>query len=205
MAATLTTRAKNAAKKPARKKAAAKPAPKAEVSDSAVLKATGKPLEHWFKVLDRAAKARGEHSHKAAAEHLHAQHAMHEWWCQMVTVLYERARGLRDKHQRPDGYSVSVSRTIAVPVSSLYAAWSGTKKWLEAEPFTIRKATKDKSLRITWSDATSVEVMLYAKGAGKSQVTVQHSKLKSAAAGEKMKKFWGAALDGLRAELEGAS
>ena len=204
MAATLTKRAKPAAKKPARKKAA-KAAPKPEVSDSAVLKATGKPVEHWFKVLDRFAKSRGEHSHTAAAEHLHTQHAMPEWWCQMVTVLYERARGHRNKHQRPDGYSVSVSRTIAVPVSSLYAAWSGTKKWLEAEPFTIRKATKNKSLRITWSDATSVEVMFYAKGPGKSQVTVQHSKLKSAAAGEKMKKFWGVALEGLRAELKGAS
>jgi hypothetical protein len=203
MAATLTTRAKNAAKKPARKKAAAKPAPKAEVSDSAVLKATGKPLEHWFKVLDRAAKARGEHSHKAAAEHLHAQHAMPEWWCQMVTVLYERAHGLRDKHQRPDGYSVSASRTLNVAVPRLYAAWDGAKKWLDAEPYTVRRATENKSLRITWADGTNVEVMFYAKGAAKSQVTVQHSKLKSAAAGQRMKKFWGGALDGLKAELEG--
>ncbi len=202
MAATLNKRAKPAAKKPARKKAA-KAAPKPEVSDSAVLKATGKPVEHWFKVLDRFAKSRGEHSHKAAAEHLHTQHAMPEWWCQMVTVLYERARGHRDKHQRPDGYSVSSSRTINVTLPRLYAAWGGEKKWLEAEPYTVRKAAENKSLRITWADGTNVEVMFYAKGAAKSQVTVQHSRLKSAAAGERMKKFWGAALDGLKAELEG--
>jgi uncharacterized protein YndB with AHSA1/START domain len=99
---------------------------------------------------------------------------------------------------------VSASRTIAAPVSRVYAAWLGAKKWLDAEPYTVRKATEDKSLRITWADGTNVEVMFYPKGAGRSQVTVQHGKLKTAAAGERMKKFWGGALDGLRAEFEGA-
>ena len=43
---------------------------------------------------------------------------------------------------------------------------------------TIRKATPKKSLRVTWGDGrTSLNVSFQAKGAGKSQVVVQHVKL----------------------------
>jgi hypothetical protein len=121
----------------------------------------------------------------------------------MVTVLYERDRGHRAKHQRPDGYSISASRTVAVPLPRLYQAWGDKQagQWLKSEPFTVRKATKDRSMRITWPDGTNLEVMFYPKGAGKSQVTVQHSKLKSAAAGEKLKKYWAGALDTLVSTL----
>jgi hypothetical protein len=119
MAATLKKRAKTAAKastgkagvkkragkKPVKAGAggAKKPERKTEISDGAVEKATGKAVEHWYGVLDRFARSRGGHAHKDAAEHLHVQHGVPEWWCQMVTVLYERVRGHRDKHQRPDG------------------------------------------------------------------------------------------------------
>lgn len=199
--ATLTKHAKAAPRKATRKAAPTRRS--TGVSDAAVVKATGKPLAHWFTVLDRFAA--GGFVHKDAAAHLHADHALPKWWCQMVTVQYELARGLRARHQRPDGYSVSVSRTVGVPLPRLYAAWKGTAAKLPAEPFTVRSAAKDKCIRLTWADGTSVEVMFYPKGEAKSQVSVQHSKLKSAAAGEKMKRFWAAALDGLRGRLEGAA
>jgi hypothetical protein len=44
------------------------------------------------------------------------------WWQQMITVSYEMTREMRQKHQRPAGYEISVSRAIDVPVSSLYMA-----------------------------------------------------------------------------------
>jgi hypothetical protein len=174
------------------------------ISDASVEKATGKPSDHWFKALDAFAKKQGGHDHKAAAIHLHEQLGVPEWWCQMVTVLYERERGHRIKHERPDGFSVSVSRTVGVPIRELYKAWSGRvrAKWLDEE-FTVRKATEDKSIRITWNDGTNVEVMFYPKGDTKAQVTVQHSKLKTAAAGAKVKKAWAGRLDALKALLEG--
>ena len=42
---------------------------------------------------------------------------------------------------------------------------------------TVRKATLDKSIRVTWNDGrSSVEVYFWIKGTDKSQVAVQHSK-----------------------------
>lgn len=29
---------------------------------------------------------------------------MSDWWCQMVAVAYERARGLRENHEKPGGW-----------------------------------------------------------------------------------------------------
>lgn len=176
------------------------------ISDPAVTKATGKGWDHWFKVLDRFDVKKNGHA--AAARHLHGKHGAGDWWSQMVVVQYERARGLRAKHQKPDGFEISGARTIAAPVAVVYKAWQGKArgKWLKDPGFTVRTAAANKSMRITWVDGKSnVEVMFYDKGkpgAPKCQVTVQHGKLPSVAAGARMKKYWGAALDRLREVLE---
>ena len=114
-------------------------------------------------------------------------------------------RGLREKHERPEGYSVSASKTIAARASALFKAWNDSKiryKWL-ADPITIRKATPGKSLRLTWSDGkSSISVNLYAKGEGKSQVTVQHEKIANAKEAAKLKKFWGEKVEKLKELVE---
>ena len=113
--------------------------------------------------------------------------------------------GLRQVHEKPEGYEISVSRTIEAPVSKAFKAWTDEKsrqKWLSAK-LTIRKATTNKSLRITWEGGpTSVTAAFVRKGAGKCQVVAQHSKLTNARAAAKMKNFWGEALDRLKASLE---
>jgi uncharacterized protein YndB with AHSA1/START domain len=125
---------------------------------------------------------------------------------QMVTVGYEQARGLREKHEKTDGFAVSASRVVGVPLARLYAAWerdAERKRWLPGEDIVIRKANLNKSMRITWSDGrTSLSLNFYARGDTRSQVTVQHEKLPSAAAAKKMKKYWAAAMDRLREFLE---
>jgi hypothetical protein len=70
-------------------------------------------------------------------------------------------------------------------------------------PLVVRKATCNKSMRITWCDKkTSIEANFYAKGNAKTQVTVQHSKLLDAKRGEQMKKYWGKTLNRLKKSLE---
>lgn len=174
------------------------------ISDDAVRKATGKSWEQWLAILDAFDVKRN--GHKPAAAFLHAEHQVGDWWSQMVVVGYEQARGLRDKHQRPDGYSVSGSRVIAAPLKRLYAAWKDPRtraRWLADPGFVVRRASPDKSLRITWvDDVTSVEVNFHAKDAGRSQVAVEHRKLASAAAARKMKAYWAKQLDRLRGLLE---
>jgi uncharacterized protein YndB with AHSA1/START domain len=177
----------------------------AGMGDDAVREATGKSWEEWFRKLDRAGAKEMEHA--AIARHLSEEENVPDWWCQMVTVGYEQARGLRQKHQRPDGFSVSASRTLAVPIERAFDAFADAKtrkRWLSDTGFTVRRATRPKSLRITWVDGvTNVDVNLYAKDDGRSQVSVQHSKLPDADAAARMKAYWGEALDRLREKLAG--
>lgn len=173
------------------------------ISDTAVQAKTGKTWAEWFAVLDKAGAARLDHKGIVA---ILARLGVDGWWCQMVTVGYEQERGLRERHQKADGYAVSASKTIGVPVERLFAAWHDAKlrkRWLK-EAITIRKATAPKSLRITWADcATSVEVNLYPKAEAKCQVAVQHSKLADPGAAVKMKAFWGEKLEQLKSAIDG--
>lgn len=118
-----------------------------------------------------------------------------------------RARGLRERHQKPEGYEISVSRTIAAPVTLLFKSWEDEKvrrRWLPESPIVIRKATANKTLRITWADQkTSLEVRFYAKDNAKTQVVVQHSKLADAKAAAHMKSYWASSLDRLQESVKG--
>ncbi len=176
---------------------------KPRMSDEAVEAKTGKSWSRWFKHLDAAGAKKM--SHQDIVAHLRDKHDVRPWWTQMVAVTYEQARGLREVHEKPSGYEISVSRTIAVPIGKAYKAWTDEKtrkKWLPAN-LTIRKATTNKYLHITWEDdQTSVSVGFIPKSADKSQVASQHSKLPNAKAAAKMKKFWGEALNRLQELLE---
>jgi len=172
-------------------------------SDEAVESKTGKTWSQWFKTLDAAGAKKM--THQEIAGHLSAKEGVGPWWTQMVAVTYEQARGLRDKHQKPAGYEISVSRTVAAPVGKAFTAWTDDqtrRKWLPSK-LTIRKATANKSLRVTWADGkTSLAVAFLSKGAGKSQIVAQHSKLPDAKSAAKMKKFWSEALDRMKSLLE---
>jgi len=174
------------------------------MSDIAVKAKTGKNWKDWFAVLDKAGASKM--SHQEIVKHQSEKHDVGPWWQQMVTVTYEQGRGLRDKHQRPGGYQISVSRTVNVPLAKLYKSFANAKSrasWLAENGLVVRTATTDKSMRVTWVDSkTSLEIGFYPKGAGKSQVVVQHSKLPDAKSSARMKTYWGDALDRLRASLE---
>jgi uncharacterized protein YndB with AHSA1/START domain len=176
---------------------------KPRMSDEAVESKTGKTWSRWFKHLDAAGGKKMTHQEIAA--HLSDKHNVRPWWTQMIAVTYEQARGLREVHEKPEGYEISVSRTIAAPIGKAYKAWvdeKTRKKWLPSN-LTIRKATTNKTLRITWEDGkTSVAAAFTAKGDGKTQVVAQHSKLSDAKAAAKMKKFWAEAFDRLKKSIE---
>lgn len=173
------------------------------VSDDAIRAKTGRGWEEWFALLD--ADGARERPHAEIAE-LAARHGAEPWWRQAVAVSYERARGLRAKHQTASGYQVSASRTVGAPLARLWAAWTDgrtRRRWLPDTTFTVRKATSEKSLRITWSDGSSLDVLFLAKGPGRSQVSVDHRKLADAEAVERMRAFWRERLTRLQELLEG--
>src|SRR5437667_79186 len=99
---------------------------------------------------------------------------------------------------------VTKSKTFAASVSRLYRAWSDAgarARWLPAVDLTVRTATRDKSMRITWPDMTSVQVGFAARSGAKSQVQVQHAKLPDRQASTRMKQFWAERLGALEAVL----
>lgn len=167
------------------------------VSSDAVRAKTGKGWSEWLEVLD-AENARTL-THKQIAQLLSDKYQVPGWWCQMVAVGYEQARGLRAVHQKADGYSVSASKTLNAPLRALYHACADEtirSKWLVRRRYSVSKATPNKSVRIAWGKAgeTRVDFNLYSAGKYKSRIAVQHDKLTSAGDVDKMKTYWRGAL-----------
>lgn len=186
-------------------KTSAKTEKSAGIGDAAVQKATGKTWPEWFAILDKAGAQQLDH--KGIVAYLSEKYNVGPWWRQMVTVEYERARGLREKYEKAGGFSASRSKTIVVSLDKLYNAWRDARqraRWLQENGIVIRTATENKSMRITWTDGkTSVSVYFNSKGDGKSQVTVEHEKLANATEAKRMQDFWSEKLEKLKEVLEG--
>jgi uncharacterized protein YndB with AHSA1/START domain len=169
----------------------------AGMSDDAVRKATGRTWPEWVKMLD-AVQSR-EKSHRDIARYV-ASLGTPSWWTQMVTVGYERIRGLRQQRQQRDGtYEASKSRTFPVAVEVLYRAFSEARlrrKWLETE-VSVKSSAVNKRMRLDWGDGTTVQVAFTAKGEAKSTVAVQHEKLADRDAVDGAKTKWAERFDRL--------
>ena len=169
----------------------------AGMSDAAVKKQTGRDWRAWVRELDGVDAA--QKPHREIARYV-SSIGTPDWWSQMVTVGYERIRGLRARGQRRDGgYEANKSRTFAVPVSKLFDAFTKPRsrgRWLPGVE--VRSETPLKRVRLRMKDGTVVEAGFMAKGDGKSAVAIQHSKLPDAPAAARMKTWWGERFDALR-------
>jgi hypothetical protein len=164
----------------------------AGMSDDAIKARTGCTWERWVYALDR--KKASTWSHREIADYVRKTYKVPDWWTQTVTVGYERIKGLRTIGQRRNGsFEANKSRTFAAPVSRVYRAFHDPKlraRWLPDVELEVRTARRDKSLRITWPDGSSVEALFSGRGAGKSQLAIAHRKLKAQSASTEMKAFW---------------
>jgi hypothetical protein len=193
------------------KPAAAAPAPATDYAklggkSDATLKAnTGCNWERWVKALDYA-KAYAW-PHREIAKYVQEKYRVPGWWAQTVTVGYERIKGLRAIGQRWYGsFETNKSKTFAVPIGRLYSAWSDARSralWLPAVALTVRTATRNKSMRITWPDRTLVVVGFTRRGPTKSQVALQHGKLPDQPTATRLKAYWTERLAELAAILPG--
>jgi len=169
------------------------------VSDKAVKEATGRDWKRWVKELDAIDAT--SMPHREIAAYIHDKWEISVWWAQTVTVGYERIRGQREIGQRRSGaYEANKSKTLPVPITKLYGAFSVARTrdgWLPGVEMTVRKATPDKSMRIAWEGGTSVEVYFTSKGESKSQVAIQHRNLATKSEAAKMKDFWSERLGAL--------
>ena len=177
----------------------------AGMSDEALKAQTGCTWERWVRALDRV-KAH-QWPHREIARYVREKYQTNSWWSQTVTVGYERIRGLRERGQRRSGhYEFTKSRTMPVPLGKLYRAFSQSRlrsQWLPEVTLTVRTATPNKYLRITWEDGSSVQVGFVSRARSKAQVAVQHEKLPSKEAADRMKRYWTERLEALATLLSG--
>jgi hypothetical protein len=171
-----------------------------EMSDLAVIAKTGKTWAQWFDVLDKAGARRLDH--KAIARLLGEKFRVGPWWRRMVTAEYERARGLR--HETAPGFSVSISKTMAVEVSRLFTATTGAhlrRKWFPKGALKVSSQTENKHFRAAWNGQARLEINFYARPGGKAQVVVQVNRLAQQADVEHERSMWKKALVKLEAQL----
>ena len=180
--------------------------PALATSDEAIRRRTGRGWEEWFDLLDDWGAA--ERSHREIARWVAEQQGVVPlaWNAQAVAGSYERARGLRAVGEHPDGFTITASKTVAVPVDRLYEAFvdeSLRGRWLPDGELRERTALKPKSVRFDWGDGeTRVNVFFTAKGEAKSAAALQHVRLADAGEAERMKAFWRDRVAAMKEELE---
>src|SRR4249919_1859095 len=115
------------------------------ITDKVVLLQTGKTMMEWFAVLDK----------KGADKMLHTDifmltgkikglNKLNEWNRNLFTTSYGWHKGLRERGEKQDGFEISVSKTVNVPLNELYNAFvndTQRKKWLK-EKIIFRKTTE---------------------------------------------------------------
>lgn len=168
---------------------------------------TGRTWKQWVRELDRIGALSMEH--RDIARRVHDDYGVPGWWSQTVTVGYERIRGLREKGQRRDTgtFDANKSRTFAVPVARLYRAFAHKptrERWLPDVAFVVRTKIANKSMRVTWTDGTSVHLYFTATSSKKTQLAIQHTGLPDRKEVAARKEYWKERLDALRAVLDAA-
>jgi hypothetical protein len=168
--------------------------PPLPTSDASIRDRTGRGWEEWFDVLDEWGAADKSHREIArwVAEQLGVEPLV--WNAQAITGSYERARLGRAIGEHPDGFRASASKTVAVPVESLYDAFVQPRRrtrWMPDGELRKRTATKPLRARFDWGDdGQRVHVTFAAKGVAKSTVTLSHERLPDAAERDRMKAYW---------------
>jgi uncharacterized protein YndB with AHSA1/START domain len=173
-------------------------------SDEALAARTGRTWDAWFALLEAWGAA--DRPHPEIARWLIAEHGVDGWWAQEVTVGYEMAIGRRRPGERPDGFAVSASKTVAAPVERLFAAFvdEGLRaRWLPGVSLRLRTATPHRTARFDWEDGSSrLAIGFTARDQARSSVALQHERLPDAETAERLRAFWREHLQGLQRLLE---
>lgn len=182
-----------------------------EVSEEAMVKASGHGREHWYPILDEMSKQYEKRSDLTKSFHEAYADSVSAWWCQMITVQWERDRGKRVLNESCTGsFQVSASKTMVGDAEFVWAKLL-TSPWLENADFSegaefesgsaravVRAARPDKMLRIWWYDHADnhksvIEVSLWPSGE-KTSLRFRHHELPLESDVESMRARWKEAL-----------
>jgi uncharacterized protein YndB with AHSA1/START domain len=172
----------------------------AGVADPSLVEKTGKTWRQWVAVLDEIGAT--EMSHRDIARWLKDDAGLGSWWCQTVTVGYERIRGLRAVGQRRDGtYTASKNRTLPFPGNMVRRAIEDPElraSWLPESEVAPRGSGRSKDFRFACPDGSRGVLAVTPKGDARAVVAVGHEKLPSAEEVRRRKAFWEQHFEALR-------
>ncbi|MBA3234998.1 MAG: SRPBCC domain-containing protein [Chloroflexi bacterium] len=121
-------------------------------------------------------------------------------------MSYERARGLRARHQMTSGFAIAVTRTVDVRADRLLASFTEAeirRRWLPDATLERRPTKAANTARFDWSEPTSrLVVTVTPKGPGRTTVTLQHERLPDGESADRLKAEWRQRLDALKSMLE---
>lgn len=180
--------------------------PRLKTSDENIRRRTGRGWEEWFAILDEWGAT--DRPHREIARWLAEQQGAVPlaWNVQAIVGGYELTRGLREVGEKEDGFAITASRTVAVPVERLFDAFvdpSVRERWLPDADLSERTATRAKSIRFDWGDsATRVNVTFLVRDEAKSTVALEHRRLSNAGEAARLKAYWRERLVALKGLLE---
>jgi hypothetical protein len=178
--------------------------PSLSVSEEVIRERTGRGWEEWFDLLDDVGAP--DRPRAELLEWARGEHGLDDWSAQAVTINYQRARGLRAVGEHEDGFTITASKTVAVPVERLFEAFVDESKrasWLPDGRLSERTVIRPRSARFDWGDgATRVNVAFVDRGDSKSTAALSHERLPDAEEAERMKSYWRERVATLKEVLE---
>ncbi len=193
---------------------------RAEISDDAVRKATGKSWSQWFHILDSLEAARKEHKEIVALLRAEGTVQSH-WWMQTIAVEYEKARGLRKTGEtKQAGYQMGVQRGIPLSPAETWelllsppglALWLGRLEELplvKSHPYRtgegtggeVRAFSSGKQIRLTWHPpflkrSSTLQLRFEPAADHRCTLRVHQENLSSEEEREGMKRHWSEVLE----------
>ncbi len=172
-----------------------------EMSDEALVEATGRTHDEWADIID--ARWGDDYDHPTVARELEQQFdRVNGWWAQTITVGYERITGRRLPYQRSDGlFACSKSKTVAVDADVLRKMLLSDEHRADLFPdheTELRSKPTTKALRLAIGPEGAVAIFgLDDLGRGRTKVAVQHEKLPTYDSVEEWRFYWSEWLDAI--------
>ncbi len=170
----------------------------ATMSDEAIQAATGRTRGQWVELLDSLGARTLSHAEiakKLSADGLIAS----GWWCQTVTVEYERAIGRRAEGEKAAGeFAASASRSFpAADLDGALEKWTGLADSRSdfdgvapAGPSETSASDKWRYWRVNLDDGSKIVAAIHTRKPGQATLAISHERLPDADAVTRWKTFW---------------
>ncbi len=174
----------------------AKPPHVPSMAEEKVLAATGMGWDDWFTQLDDDGAR--DMDHRTLAQHIHTKFGTRGWWCQTITVEYERRIGRRKVGQSSSGtFQTAVSRTMAGDLDDVLETWLTQYADLSEmdgtplkEPALVTGSDAWRYWRAPLEDGSRIVVTIGVKTPDKCILTVSMERLADEGQAERWKAYW---------------